>query len=322
MKISPRYDGPPLIAIDGAPADQLAPVVRQRRRMETMLAALGADDWKAPSRCEGWTVQDVISHIVGVNNFWELSVRQGLAGTPTRYLVGFDPVATPAQMVGAMRTLTAAEVLDQFVASNDGFLGVLSGLDDDGWMTLAETPPGHLPIRLLASHAVWDTWVHERDIALPLGLTPPVETDEVMSSMRYAAALSPGFILSEGRDSPRFVCGRGARSRRRVHRRHRRLGFRARRRDPERRALPTWRCGRARRGVEHPRPAPRLCAARMARAARRLGHRVRHADRSRLIPAQARSFSIRSSAIATVVRCVFALGRSGITDASHTRSAS
>jgi hypothetical protein len=86
------------------------------------------------------------------------------------------------------------------VASNDGFLGVLSGLDDDGWMTLAETPPGHLPIRLLASHAVWDTWVHERDIALPLGLTPPVEADEVMASMRYAAALSPGFILSEGRN--------------------------------------------------------------------------------------------------------------------------
>ena len=38
MKISPRYDGPPLIAIDGAAGDQLAPVVRQRRRMEAMLA--------------------------------------------------------------------------------------------------------------------------------------------------------------------------------------------------------------------------------------------------------------------------------------------
>ena len=200
MKISPRYDGPPLISIDGAPGDQLAPVVRQRRRMETMLAALGADDWKAPSRCEGWNVQDVISHIVGVNKFWELSVREGLAGTPTRFLVGFDPVATPAQMVGAMQTLSVAEVLDQFVESNDAFLGVLAGLDADGWLTLAETPPGHLPIRLLASHAVWDTWVHERDIALPLGLTPPVEADEVMASMRYAAALSPGFILSEGRD--------------------------------------------------------------------------------------------------------------------------
>jgi len=200
MKISPRYDGPPLISIDGSPDDQLAPVVRQRRRMETMLADLSAEEWQAPSRCEGWTTQDVISHVIGVNNFWELSVRQGLAGTPTRYLVGFDPAATPAQMVGAMSELTADEVFDQFVTSNNGFLGVLSELDADGWMTLAETPPGHIPIRLLASHAVWDTWVHERDVALPLGMTPPIETDEVMASMRYAAALSPGFIISEGRD--------------------------------------------------------------------------------------------------------------------------
>jgi uncharacterized protein (TIGR03083 family) len=200
MKISPRYDGPPLISIDGPPDDQLAPVVRQRRRMEVMLADLSAEDWQTPSRCEGWTAQDVISHVIGVNKFWELSVREALAGTPTRFLVGFDPAATPAQMVGAMRDLTTEEVFDQFVASNDGFLGVLSGLDADAWMTVAETPPGHIPIRLLASHAVWDTWVHERDIALPLGLTPPIETDEVIAAMRYAAALSPGFLITQGRD--------------------------------------------------------------------------------------------------------------------------
>ena len=127
-------------------------------------------------------------------------MRAGLSGSPTRYLVGFDPAATPAQMVGAMQTLTAEEVLDQFVASNDGFLGAIADLDREGWSMLAEAPPGHIPIRLLASHGLWDAWIHERDIALPLGLTPPVETDEVLSSMRYAAALSPAFVLSEGRE--------------------------------------------------------------------------------------------------------------------------
>ncbi len=196
MKISPRYDGPPLIAIDGAADDQLAPVVRQRRRMEAMLAALTDEEWQAPTRCEGWTVQDVIAHLNGVNTFWEASVRAGLAGTPTRILVGFDPAATPAAMVDAVRSLTAQEVYEQFVAGNDGFLGVLTDLDDDGWAALAEAPPGHIPVRLLASHALWDGWVHERDIALPLGLTPPEEHDEVVSSLRYAAALSPGFLVS------------------------------------------------------------------------------------------------------------------------------
>jgi hypothetical protein len=37
--------------------------------------------------------------------------------------------------------------------------------------------------------------VHERDIALPLGLAPAVEPDEVSSCLRYAAAVSPALAL-------------------------------------------------------------------------------------------------------------------------------
>ena len=99
MKLTPRYDRPPIIEIAGAPDDQLAPVVRQRRRFEAMLADLGDDGWSAPSRCSGWTVHDVIAHLVGVNTFWEASVSAGAAGTPTRILTGFDPAATPPLMV-------------------------------------------------------------------------------------------------------------------------------------------------------------------------------------------------------------------------------
>jgi uncharacterized protein (TIGR03083 family) len=196
--IRPRYDGPPLISIAGEPGDQLAPVTRQRRRFETMLESLSESDWSSPTRCESWTVQDVVAHLVGVNAFWHASVRAGLAGTPTRVLAGFDPATTPDLMVAPMRELAPKEILAQFVSSNDAFLGVLAELDQSGWETVAESPPGHVPIRLLAAHALWDSWIHERDIAIPLGLTPPVEPDEVASCLRYAAALSPAFLISAG----------------------------------------------------------------------------------------------------------------------------
>ena len=101
-------------------------------------------------------------------------------------------------MVEPMRALTPAEVLDQLVLSNDSFLGTIAELDEPAWSVLAESPAGHVPIRLLAHHALWDCWVHERDIALPLGLTPAVEPDEVLSCLRYAAALSPAFAISTG----------------------------------------------------------------------------------------------------------------------------
>ncbi len=61
----------------------------------------------------------------------------------------------------------------------------------------------------VAQHALWDCWIHERDIALPLGATPPVEPDEVGSGLRYAAALSAAFALTSGR-GPDGAAGGGS----------------------------------------------------------------------------------------------------------------
>ena len=47
-------------------------------------------------------------------------------------------------------------------------------------------------------HALWDCWVHERDIALPLGMSAVPEPDEVRSCLRYAAARSPALAISSG----------------------------------------------------------------------------------------------------------------------------
>jgi uncharacterized protein (TIGR03083 family) len=198
MLLSPRYEGPPILSIAGEPDDQVAPVVRQRRRLEAMLVNLSEHDWVSASRCAGWTVQDVVAHIVGVNRFWHASLLAGLAGAPTRILAGFDPATTPPLLVAPMRALTPRELLDQFVSSNDAFLAIVAELDNSGWALLAESPAGHVPIRLLACHALWDCWVHERDIALPLGLNPATEPDEVGSCLRYAAALSPALSIGSG----------------------------------------------------------------------------------------------------------------------------
>ena len=117
-------------------------------------------------------MQDVISHLVSTNHFWAVSIGAGRGGEPTRYLATFDPVASPAAMVDGVRSLPWATVLEQFVESNEALAESVAGLDADGWETLAEAPPGHVPMRAVALHALWDAWIHERDITLPLGLAP------------------------------------------------------------------------------------------------------------------------------------------------------
>ena len=195
MQLSPRYDTAPIIEMDG-PADAVrTPLVRQRQRLVRLLDGLDDAAWDAPTRCEGWRVRDVVSHLADADGFWTLSLQQGVAGRPTRVLDGFDPKATPAALVEAAGEASRAEVADRFRSTIAGMVEAFDALDEAGWTALVEAPPGHVTASTMAHHALWDGWVHERDIVLPLGLAPVEEEDEVVAALRYAAALGPAFAV-------------------------------------------------------------------------------------------------------------------------------
>ena len=188
MLLSPRYDAPPILSVEvRAPGPH--PVVQQRRRLERLLDELTDDEWTAPSRCDAWTVQDVITHLNSTNGFWALSIAQALAGDPTRFLGAFDPVASPGQLVDSTRGTPPPDTLEEFRSTNAAMLGAVEALDEGGWEMVGEAPPGHVPLRLVADHALWDCWVHERDIVLPLGRPPVEDPHEVLTCLRYAAGL-------------------------------------------------------------------------------------------------------------------------------------
>ena len=178
--------------------DLSVPLLRQRARLADALATLDDEQWAAPTRCDAWSVREVIAHLVGTNQFWAISISSGLAGAPTRFLATFDPVSTPPQLVDGLRSMTPAQVLEGFVESNGAIAAALDGLDEAGWDTQAESPPGHVAIRALVLHALWDSWIHERDVLLPLGVTPVEEPDEITASLTYAAALGLALQASAG----------------------------------------------------------------------------------------------------------------------------
>lgn len=200
MQLAPRYGTDQPLTMDGDPAAIGAPTLRQRRRVAGLLAGLTEDQWATPSRCAGWTVHDVMVHLESTNGFWAFALSAGLQGEPSRFLTTFDPVATPAQMVAATAPGPGAEVAATFAASVEALAGVIAALDatEGGWATLAEAPPGHITAGAVTHHALWDSWVHERDILLPLGIAPAIEADEVAACLRYAAALGPALARNAG----------------------------------------------------------------------------------------------------------------------------
>ena len=166
--------------------------------MVAMLDTMTDEQWLSPSRCDGWTARDVVAHLVDVNAFWHVSIAAGLAGSPSWFLEGFDPAATPPLLVARMSALDARQVFDEFVVTSDALLEIVTDLTDEEWSTIAESPAGHVPIRLVVQHALWDCWVHERDIAVPLGIAPASEVDELGSCLRYAAVIGPVLGLGLG----------------------------------------------------------------------------------------------------------------------------
>lgn len=198
MKINPRYDGPQLAVFDGPANDVALPLVRQRRRLLELLAELPPAAWQTQSRCAGWTVQDVAAHLVGVNQFWTFSIACAMTGKPSKLLANFDPAATPATMVAGMTELSHHDVLDQLTESTNALESAVNALSLDDWNRLGESPAGHVSLRLVAHHALWDSWIHERDIAIPLGLRATEEPDEVVACLRYAVAVGPLLALGNG----------------------------------------------------------------------------------------------------------------------------
>ncbi len=201
MQLNPRYGDDPIIELRFPPAEILEPLVRQRGRLADCLSSFTDEQWMTPSRCAGWSNRDVIVHLESTNGFWSHSIAEGVRGAPTRFLATFDPVATPAQMVASSQDEGVDELVDRFVASNRSLAELCASLGPADWEATAEAPPGHVSVSAVAHHALWDSWVHERDVLLPVGIEPDQQADELAACLRYAASLGPALALTVGAET-------------------------------------------------------------------------------------------------------------------------
>jgi uncharacterized protein (TIGR03083 family) len=198
MELKPRYAGTSILSmydIDGTPSEASS---RQAQRLVALVREFSDEQWAAPSRCEQWRVRDVISHLSTTNGFWAYSLGEGLRGEPSSLLANFDPVRTPPLLVASLSELSNQQVFEQYAASVDQLCALFETVRDDQWDMVAEAPPGHVSLREIGAHSLWDSWTHERDIAIPLNLPLSHEADEISWCLRYVAGLGAAFLATEG----------------------------------------------------------------------------------------------------------------------------
>ena len=127
---------------------------------EALIRSLEPSSLDAPSRCTGWSVRDVASHVIG---------------TLSRITAGrFHGITTPevaAEIIVERQTLNAGQLAEELAVAAKQAGELMAAFDDAAWNRRA---PGDLDMTVgRGMHVLWhDAYVHDLDIRDAIGRTP------------------------------------------------------------------------------------------------------------------------------------------------------
>lgn len=208
-------DAPLPTSVDPGFGLVIEPWRRHRARFLDELRALDDADWAHATRCEDWSVREVVGHLVVVDGWFPVTLTGARDGTPPMTLLaGFDPSSSTDDLVAATTTMSIPELLDAYVAATDAMLALVDSFAPDAWDARCESPLGHLPARFVLGHAFWDSWLHEYDILTALGRAPAIVEEELVAVTWFSlwfAGLQGGLVddhaaVGPGPDAPIEVC--------------------------------------------------------------------------------------------------------------------
>ncbi|MGF6883856.1 uncharacterized protein (TIGR03083 family) [Nocardia sp. GAS34] len=136
-----------------------------------LVTGLDEKRWRTPTALPGWTVFDVLAHVVGTESM--------LLGEPTPKhdgdLSALEYVhneigALNEAWVAALRPLTGEQLLAKFTEITDRRRAMLTGMTDEQWETPSPSPVGTVPYSRFMRVRLFDCWMHELDIADALGV--------------------------------------------------------------------------------------------------------------------------------------------------------
>jgi len=155
------------------PVDVIRPILlEQFSALDDQLAGVRDDEWETPTALPGWTVKDVVAHLVGTE-----SMLAGIAAPrverDVRALphVRNDIAAFNELWVESLRPVPGPEVLARFREIVARRTDELDAMGQEDFDAQSNTPVGPAPYGRFMRIRVFDCWFHELDIADALGRT-------------------------------------------------------------------------------------------------------------------------------------------------------
>jgi uncharacterized protein (TIGR03083 family) len=122
------------------------------------------DAYDVQTPCPGWSVRDVLSHLIGFELLLrgEFALEQHDGPWPSHVK---NPIGeVNEQMVERYRLLGGPELLDLFRTTTQRSLEHLRSLDDGAWEKVGWSPEGERPFHRFQETRVLDSWIHLQDI--------------------------------------------------------------------------------------------------------------------------------------------------------------
>jgi uncharacterized protein (TIGR03083 family) len=129
---------------------------------------LSESEWKVATDCPGWSVQDNLSHLIGIERMLEGLPPTTHKAAPAAHVK--NPIGESNENeIDSRRHLSGAAVLAEWKDISTRRMVTLRSADDAYFDAPAMTPTGQGTLADFLSIRVLDSWVHEQDMRRAAG---------------------------------------------------------------------------------------------------------------------------------------------------------
>jgi uncharacterized protein (TIGR03083 family) len=150
-----------------APEQHVSILQSEMRRLEAFLGTLSHEDWQRSSRCDQWTVADVVAHLTAMAQDCAPRIVRALHGDaspPQAPPVAGQAAAAIAHHAIAMRQRLGADLLPTFITAERAFHETLATIGPADWDKLCYHPQGNVSIGWTVGAHITEHTVHGWDI--------------------------------------------------------------------------------------------------------------------------------------------------------------